>query len=203
MSAEATAIDAGAAGPFGWVAPRERGRVLAALFALTITLSLWLGTLGAPLQTEAAPSGIVAFELAGTEAGARTILESWNGPAREAAMLVQGVDMLYLLAYPAFFSLAALQLGRRAGGRWLAVAAPLAWAIWLAAPLDLVENLALIEQIRSGPSAVAARIAWACAIPKFALVITLALFVLAALLRSVVRRPPAAAASDRRGTGRA
>jgi len=176
-----------AAGPFGWIAPQRRGRAFLALLALTFALSLWLTALGAPLQTDAAPNGIVSFELARTEAGARAILDSWDAPAREAAMLVQGVDFLYLLAYPAAFSLAAILLGRRIGGRWQSAAQPLAWAMWLAAPLDAVENLALIEQLRAGPSAGAAWLAWACAIPKFALVFVLTAFVLAALVCLVVR----------------
>ena len=169
------------AGPFSFIAATHRARVLACLIALTAALSLWLTVLGAPLATDAAPDGIVSFELARTAEASRVILDSWDATAREAAMLVQGVDFLFLLAYPAFFSLAAVQLGRRLGGPWQRLAGPLAWAVWLAAPLDVVENLALIEQLRSGVSAGAAFIAWACAVPKFALVGVLAGYVLAAL----------------------
>jgi hypothetical protein len=163
------------------------GRAFALLFALAFGLSLWLTALGAPLHTEAAPNGIVSFEFARSAAGARAILDSWDATAREAAMLVQGVDFLYLLAYPAAFSLAAILLGRRLGGAWQRGSVPLAWAMWLAVPLDTVENLALIEQLRSGPSDGAAYVAWICAIPKFALVFALTLFLLAGLVRLVVR----------------
>ncbi|MDH4017149.1 MAG: hypothetical protein OEV20_07415 [Actinomycetota bacterium] len=174
-------------GPFGWIVPARRGLALVVLLVLTFSLSLWLAALGDPLATDAAPSGIVSFELARTAEGARAVLDSWDAEAREAAMLVQGVDFLYLLAYPAFFSLTAIQIGRRLGGRWLTAAVPLAWAMWLAAPLDAVENWALIEQLRTGPDDGAALLAWACAIPKFALVAVLVGFVLAGLSRLVVR----------------
>ena len=170
------------AGPFAWLAPRYRGRALALLIGLTSTLSIWLAVAGAPLTTDAAPNAIVSFELARTADASAAILASWDAKAREAAMLVQGIDILYLLAYPAMFSLAAVQLGHRLRGRWLRIGMPLAWAVWLAAPLDLIENLALIEQIQSGPSEGAAFVAWACALPKFALVIALALFALAGLV---------------------
>ncbi len=179
--------DPRAPGPFGWLAPDRLGRTFAVLFALAFGLSLWLTALGAPLHTDAAPNGIVSFEFARSAAGARAILDSWDAPAREAAMLVQGVDFLYLLAYPAAFSLAAVLLGRRLGGTWQRASVPLAWAMWLAAPLDAVENLALIEQLRSGPSDGAAHLAWACAIPKFGLVFALTVFVLAGLVGLVVR----------------
>ncbi len=177
-----------ALGPFGWMHPERVGAALAVLSALALALSVWLAVLGAPLHTDVAPTGIVAFELARTAAGAGAILDSWDAPAREAAMLVQGVDFLYLLVYPAAFSIGAVWLGRRLGGRWQRLALPLAWAMWLAAPLDAVENLALIEQIQSGPSEAAAWLAWACAIPKFALVIVLAGFVIAGFAALGVRR---------------
>jgi len=155
--------------------------VLALLVVLTGALSIYLTAIGAPLSTGAAPDGIVSFELARNAGASQVILDSWDATAREAAMLVQGVDFLYLLAYPAFFSLTALQLGRRLGGPWLRLARPLSWAVLLAAPLDLVENLALIRQLEAGASEGAAFTAWACAVPKFALVGVLAGFVLAGL----------------------
>jgi len=46
----------------------------------------------------------------------------------------------------------------------------LAWAVLLAAPLDAVENAALVWMLVQGPGDAAAAVAWACALPKFALV---------------------------------
>lgn len=170
------------AGPFRWIVPAMRPAALLVLIVLTTALSIWLTVLGAPLATEAAPDGIVSFELARSAEASARVLASWDAPAREAAMLVQGVDFLFLLAYPAFFSLAAVQLGRRLGVPWQRLGVRLAWAVWLAAPLDAIENLALIRQLERGASEGAALFAWACALPKFALVCLLAGFVLAGLL---------------------
>jgi hypothetical protein len=185
------------AGPFAWVRPEDRERVLVALFALTAVLSLWLSLLGAPLTTAAAPHGIVSFELARTAGAAHAILDSWDEAARESAMLVQGVDFLYLLAYPAFYSLMAFWLGVRMGGRWRSVASPLAWLALVASPLDAIENLALIHQLQLGPSDGAAFVAWAHAVPKFAIVAVLSSFVLVGLAALSVR-----AAQGRRGRPR-
>lgn len=175
-------------GPFEWLAAPHRARALVLIALLTSVLSLWLAALGAPLSTDAAPDGIVSFELARNATASGLILDSWNGAAREAAMLVQGVDFLFLLAYPAFFSLAAVQLAARLGGRWRSIGVPLAWAVWLATPLDVVENLALIRQIEHGPSDGAAFVAWACALPKFGLVFAGAGFVVAGLAAMAVAR---------------
>ena len=183
--------------PFEWIHEDAQLRLFAAAMLVTIALSAWLTVLGNALTTAAAPEGIVTFELARTAAGANLILESWDARAREAAMLVQGIDFLFLVGYPLCFSLAALRLGRRLGGVWQRVGLPIAWAILLAAPLDVVENLALIRQIEFGASDTAAGIAWACAVPKFALVAVAALFVLAssavALARNVAGRPETSA----------
>jgi len=162
--------------------------VLAALIVVTVILSSWLTVLGVAVTTDAAPDGIVTFELARTADAARLILDSWDARAREAAMLLQGVDFLFLVAYPLSFSLAAVRLGRRLGGRWQGIGVFLSWAVLLAAPLDLVENLALIRQIEFGANDTAAWLAWACAVPKFALVGVATVFVLASGSVAVIRR---------------
>lgn len=158
-----------------------RGVALLALGALVAVLSAWLGALGAPLVTAAAPQGIVSYEFARDAATAGAILASWDSVAREKAMLIQGIDMLYLLAYPAFLSLACRALGDRLGGRFWSVGAPLSLAVLLAAPLDAAENLALIRQLEHGPSEGAAALAAFAAGPKFALVALASLFLLAGL----------------------
>ena len=129
------------AGPWGWVVEGARARVLAVLVGFAVALTAWLGVLGDPLVTDVAPAGIVTFELAKSAQGAEAVLASWDGPAREAAMLVQGVDSLYLLVYPAGFSLAALLLGARLGGRWRSTGLALSWIMLAAAPLDANDNL--------------------------------------------------------------
>ena len=162
--------------PFDFMQPRAEGWALVVLSVLVVSTSIWLGAIGAPLETDAAPQGIISFELARTAEGAHAVLESWDARAREAAMLLQGVDFLYLLVYPAWFSLATIRLARRLGPTLSRIGRGFAWAVLLAAPLDVVENFALLDQLASGPSQASAVLAWACAVPKFALVFAAALF---------------------------
>ena len=82
-------------------------------------------------------------------------------------MLSLGLDYLYLGVYPAFISLACVWTARRIARR---AGIALAWAVLLAAPLDAVENTALVWMLVHGPGDAAAVLAWACALPKFALV---------------------------------
>jgi hypothetical protein len=158
------------ANPFAWISDRAQPRVLLALTVLTLGLSLWLSALGLALNSPAAPRGIVSFEFAADFDGAAAILASWSAEAREAAMLIQGIDCLYLLAYPAWFSLAAARLAASLGGAIGTVGVGVAWAVLVAAPLDAIENHALVQQLVDGPSQQLAQLAFWCAAPKFALV---------------------------------
>jgi hypothetical protein len=171
---------------------RAQPRLLAVLTLLLLGLSLWLSGLGQALVTDAAPHGIVSYELARHLDRSSAMLASWSADARERAMLLQGIDALYLLVYPAWFSLAAARLGARLGGAWQRAGAAVSWAVLLAAPLDAVENHALVRQLLDGPTELHAQLAWWCAVPKFALVGVAAAFLLLAggmwLARSVRRR---------------
>ena len=158
------------AGPFGWVTPEARRPLLWTLTALAISSSAWLFSLDRALVNDVATNGIVSFELARTLERSDAILRSWSPDARATALLIQGFDYLYLLLYPAWLSLAAGRLGVRLGGAWRPAGAVTAWLVLLAAPLDAVENYALIEQLLHGADAWHAGLAWGCAVPKFALI---------------------------------
>jgi hypothetical protein len=136
---------------------------------LFVTLTVWLYQLDRVLHTEAASQGIVSFELARTAARSAAILDSWGAQAREAAMLLQGLDYLYLVVYPVWVSLLSLSLAERLGGTWQKAGLWLGAAVILCAPFDAIENHALILQIMRGPSDELAMRAWFCAGAKFAL----------------------------------
>lgn len=154
-----------------------------------------LGSIGEPLATPAAPLGIVSFEFSGDAPRSAAILDSWDARAREHAMLSLGLDYLFLVLYPLWLGLALDALGDRLAGRagtdsfgrLLRRSSP--W-VYAAAPLDAIENLALIRMLQTGPSAGWAQTAWLCAVPKFALVgVALVLLVGGSVLLSMRRRP--------------
>jgi hypothetical protein len=57
-------------------------RALPPLIIATLALTAVLQVIGRPLQTAAAPLGIVSFELAGTLAAAQAMLASWDPNAQ-------------------------------------------------------------------------------------------------------------------------
>jgi hypothetical protein len=170
----------------------RRLQLLAVTF-LFVTLTVWLYQLDRALHTEAAPQGIVSFELARTGDKSRAILASWSPQAREAAMLLQGLDYLYLVVYPVWLSLLGLSLSERLGGTWQKIGLWVSMAVLLCAPLDAIENHALIVQIMRGPSDDLAARAWLCATMKFTLLFAvwayLATAGAAALARRLAARP--------------
>ncbi len=153
-----------------WLAESRRVTLLVLLGAALVLLSVVLAAIGAPLVTVEAPAGIVSFEFAGTDDAAARMVASWDARAREAAHLVLGVDALYLVVYPAWLSLACFMLARRSEGPWAVAGGWVARAVWLAAPLDAIENTALLGLLAEDPRPGLAAVAAVCAAPKFALV---------------------------------
>ncbi len=129
--------------------------------------------LDAPLRTQVAPRGIVSFELAARYETSRQILNSWNARAKTQAALSLGLDYLFLIVYANFISLACVRVGqtfRRHKPRLAGPAASLAWAQFLAAVLDAVENLALIALLLNSARRWLSPLASGCAIIKFSIV---------------------------------
>jgi hypothetical protein len=128
---------------------------------------------GGPLKTEEAPLGIVSYELARDVPGAREILDSWAPRARVHAGFNLGLDFLFLALYSTTIGLACVGVARSLYPRHRTLASagwPLAWAQWLAALLDIVENTALLAMLVDAPAAPWPAVAWWCAVPKFAIV---------------------------------
>jgi hypothetical protein len=168
-------------GPFNWIDHRAQRQVLVILTILLLGSSAWLAYMDRNLASTAAPNGIISFELAGSLERSQAILQSWSDQARSAALLIQGFDYLYLFIYPAWFSLVAISLGIRLGGRWQSAGLLSGWIVLVAAPLDAVENYALIQQLLHGANAAQTQLALWCALAKFALLAASATFILLAL----------------------
>lgn len=160
--------------PFAGLTGQGRRRALAAAIAATVAVGTGLAAVGAPLVTDAAPRGIVSFELAGDLETATRILESWGSEQRIGAGLSLGADFLFLLLYPLALALACTAVAERLalGGapRAAAAGALLAWGQALTCALDAVENWALIELLLGSRAPLWPVLAWGCAVPKFALV---------------------------------
>ena len=157
----------------------DRKPIFWILFGLTIVIMILMNLSAAPLTTASAPLGIISFDFAGSLESATKILQSWDEVVRVLAAFSIRLDFLFLILYSTTIGLACLWSWEILSARnWsLAVLGrPLAWGQWLAALLDIAENIALLivlltliqaEQIHE----LAPRIAQICAGIKFGLVI--------------------------------
>ena len=158
--------------PLEQIPPHQRSRLFSALLWLTVTLLLVMNFTGMPLNTSAAPQGIISFEFAATPERAQQMLDSWTPEAKVRGGFIQGLDFLFPIAYSTTVALACVMAGsvlqRRglAGGRlggWLA------WGLWTAACLDYIENIALLVLLFGRVESPFPQVAAVCAAIKFAL----------------------------------
>lgn len=169
-----------------------RPRLFWPLLALTLTLMVAMNLLGKPLNTAAAPMGIVSFEFAATPELAQAMLDSWGEPARLRAAFVQGLDFLFPLVYSTTIALGCAWAGdvlRRARWPLAGLSAALAWGQWLAALCDYIENVALVAIIFGVVRSPWPQIAAGFAAVKFALIFVGMVYSFYALAASIAARP--------------
>ncbi|MBU0512255.1 MAG: hypothetical protein KKD28_05190 [Chloroflexi bacterium] len=170
-----------------FIPPHWRGRIFWPLLALTVLIMLVFGVTGAPMNTEAAPYGVISFEVAGSVARAGQILASWDAVARERAAFGLGLDFLFIPVYALTISLGCVMAAdvlRRHAWPLASPGAVLIWGVFLAALLDVIENIALTITLFGSVLSPWPQIAQWCAVPKFAL---LFLGLVYALFGAVVR----------------
>jgi hypothetical protein len=159
---------------------------------LTLLLMFALNLIGAPLITEASPSGIISFEFAGTVSNARSMIESWGDDGQFPSGLSLGLDYLYLFSYSITIALGCVLVSQSLSSRvrTLPLAGViLAWAQFLAAILDALENYGLIRVVFGSGNELWPAVARWCAGPKFLIVALGLLYVLAGVLLVVVIKP--------------
>ncbi len=125
------------------------------------------------LKNDSCPNGIVSFELAKDVNTSKAIIDSWNTTAKTAAGMSLGIDFLFLLLYSGFIGLAIYILNEKLWkpkkfiyqtGKFFVV------LIFLAALLDSIENIALIQLLKGHLEQIWASIAFCAAIIKFTFV---------------------------------
>ncbi|WP_437577091.1 hypothetical protein [Sorangium sp. So ce887] len=159
--------------PFELIPADRRTPILWSLLGLAVASGAALAVSDKRLRTKAAPWGIISFELAGTRARVRSILDSWDEDARISAALNLGVDYLFLTVYANGLALACVMGAdalKKRGLPGAGLGAPLAWGQWLAGLLDATENAALLEILRGSDKALWPPLARRCAQAKFCLV---------------------------------
>lgn len=178
--------------PYEWISPSAQTRAFWFLLLLTLLVMATLRVFDAPLKTEVAPSGIVSFEFAGELPLAQRMVESWGRKGRIAAGLSLGLDYLFLVAYAGSIGMGCVLVGRNhleRGKRLFNIGVFLAWAVLLAAVLDMFENYALIRVLLGSNLAIWPKVATWCAVPKFVIVVAGLAYILIGAVLSMFSRP--------------
>lgn len=171
--------------PVLFISPKNRQRVLVILVVAALALMALLNMINRPLVSPASPYGIISFELAGTLVSAKKILAGWDEASRLVAAFSLGLDYLFMLAYPLAIGMACSWIAEELSLHHHPLATlgiRLAWAQCLAALLDAIENIGLMETLLGTQIALWPRIAQICAVFKFVLVISGLLYALYGLV---------------------
>lgn len=154
-------------------------------FAFTLLIFAAFRPLDVPLQTSAAPNGIVSFELARTLDSSQAMIRSWDINARLVAAFGLGFDYLFMPVYALALSLGLLLAGQGKTNWYHNTTSWLGWGAFAAALFDMVENYALWRALGGSVDPVFPIIAASCAALKFTLLLV---GLLAALAGKVVGR---------------
>ena len=166
--------------------PVWRRRVLCAVAAASGLLAVALTLQGWPLRLHV-PGGILAYEFAWSGARAQEILTTWRELLPVVRMQLLW-DFPFLLLYPLAFSLACARLAWARHGRQASIGAFLSVAVLFAAPLDAIENLALLTMLSHVPTNGLARTAAVCAGAKFSLLLAAFAFLVVVSLLPHIRK---------------
>lgn len=158
--------------PLAFIPDNNRKRVFFIFLAATlIVMAVFSFVLDPPLQTEAAPQGIVSFELAGSQLKAEEIIASWDATAQLYAAFGLGFDFLFMPVYATAIALGVLLAAGRHPGRFASVGAWLGWGAYTAALFDAAENVCLWNLLLGNSGANYAGMAAFYATVKFGLIL--------------------------------
>jgi hypothetical protein len=143
--------------------------VLTGLLVLTIALAIVLKRQAAGLDA-VLDNGILDLEVPWTQARADELLQKLGADRIEVARVQVLLDFAFLLVYPLFLSLACALLAHGLAGPAGLIGVLVAWSVLLAAPLDAVENFAILRLLGGRTAAPWPQLATMCAAVKFALV---------------------------------
>jgi len=159
--------------PFERIKPERRSTYFYVSLAGTLLLMVVMNWIGSPLNTGAAPYGIVSFEFAATMHKAQAMMESWGRLGLVRAAFIQGLDFLFPLVYSSAIGLGCIMAAgvlQRHGWPLANMGTTLAWGLWLAAGFDYIENIALISILFGAQGATWSSLATICAFVKFLLI---------------------------------
>ena len=193
--------------PLEFVSEQYRKRLFFAFLFLTVVLFAVFRVLDRPLQTSAAPNGIVSFELAGSPLQALAITDEWKrsslllsevaGQANPDIVNIPyvfasfglGIDYLFMPLYAFALAFGTLLAANRHGGWLKSLGAVAGYGAFAAALFDAVENYALFQILLNRVYSPYPEIAYYCASLKFGLLVFGLLYALAGWALPKKRQP--------------
>ena len=164
----------------------QRWMLLAALLGVAALVMFFrLGPLEQVFKARVT-EGIFALEFAWSGDRAREILTAWKG-LEDVVSRQTGWDYLFLACYPLALSLACTMLTDARANPVPMIGAFVAWAVLAAAPLDAVENLAMLLMVEFGAGQALAKLATWCAGLKFTVLLAAVGYLLVAGAATVIR----------------
>lgn len=157
--------------PMQFIGLNDRKKVFIFLLLTVLFIFSIFRFLDTPLQTQASPSGIVSFELAGSPEKSTQILSSWDSNAKLFAAFGLGLDFLFMVVYAATISLACLMASTKHSGWFSRLGAWFGVGVFLAAMFDTIENICLWNLLNGNISPVWSILAFWCATFKFTLIV--------------------------------
>jgi len=125
-----------------------------------------------PLINDAAPRGLLSYELGGSVDEIKTVLDSWHDGHRIRAGFALGFDFLFMLSLTNFLALAAVHASYRVRSKTLelsTVGPMLAWGQWIAGILWIAQNLLLFTMLTGPVTSPWPEIVFWCGTVKFSL----------------------------------
>lgn len=151
----------------------------------TAGITVWLRIQGAPLVTDISSRGIVDLEMAGNMARWEALTGAWSRTATINNILI---DFLYIPAYALFLSLACRILADKQTPTAIQAAGKgLAKAVWLAAMLDVIENLLMLGGLYGYVSPATLQLTKWVATIKFIIVALAILYIMLATLSLIFK----------------
>ncbi len=148
--------------PFQKISSDKYLSIFLSLLLLTIVLAIVMSII--PLQPD-----IMSFALDSLK-----VVKYWDEAAKIRAAFIMGLDFLYLAVYSTTLSLAcigAIRVFETVHSSWKSIGMAIAWSQWLAAFLDIIENVALTNILFNNVNEILPQVAKCCAILKLILII--------------------------------
>lgn len=133
--------------PYYWLSEKHVVMVFLLLLAATLYIGAILTQQDKPLQTPKTPRGILEMESVWSSQRAGEVREAWGAQGIDSARKQVYLDFLFLVLYPVLVSFVCAWFAGGLSGKMAMYGVMVSWAVLLCAPLDAVENLAILKML--------------------------------------------------------